>query len=84
MGLMDKSLDARRVFAATNKRMLDAINAASEAGDTKLLEEIEFVMTVGAYEQLIDSGLYTSLKRKNPDRRSVDRRTNDRRKSGKR
>jgi len=84
LGLMDKSLEAKRVFTATNLRMLDAINAAAEADDKVLLEQIEFVMTVSAYERLIDSGLYDSLKRKGGERRATDRRTNDRRKSGKR
>lgn len=84
MGLMDKSLEARRTFTATNSRMLQAINEANDAGDTKLLEQIEFVMTVSAYERLIDSGLYNSLKRKRSDRRANDRRSNERRKSGKR
>ena len=84
MGLMDKSLEARRVFKATNSRMLQAINTVAQAENTKLLEDIEFVMTVSAYETLIDSGLYKSQKRKKSDRRSADRRTSDRRSSGKR
>ena len=84
MGLMDRSLDARRVFSADNSRMLDAINAVAKSGDKELLEQIEFVMTVSAYERLIDTGLYSSVKRKKSDRRSTDRRTDDRRKSGKR
>lgn len=83
MGLMDKSLEARRAFTATNSRMREAINAAADAGNTKLLEDIEFVMTVSAYEEMIDSGLYSSLKRKKSERRSIDRRTDDRRASGK-
>ena len=84
MGLMDKSLEARRVFKGTNSRMLAAINAAAEAGDTDLLGEVNFVMTVSAYERLIDTGLYKSVKRKKADRRSSDRRSGDRRKSGNR
>ena len=84
MGLMDKSLDARRVFNATNDRMLKAIIAAAEAGSTDILQEIDFVMTVGAYEHLVETGLYSSVKRKRKDRRTDDRRTGDRRVPGKR
>lgn len=84
MGLMDRSLEARRVFTATNSRMLEAINAAADAGDIELLEQVDFVMTVSAYERLIDSGLYSSLKRKGKDRRANDRRSKDRRHSGRR
>jgi len=84
LGLMDRSLDARRVFKGTNSRMLAAINAAAEAGDLEVLENIDFVMTVSAYEKLIDSGKYASIKRKSNDRRSTDRRTGDRRDSGNR
>jgi hypothetical protein len=81
---MDKSLVARRAFSATNSRMLEAINAAAAAGNTRLLKDIQFVMTVNAYEELIDSGLYRSLKRKKTERRATDRRSGDRRSSGKR
>lgn len=84
MGLMDKSLEARRAFKATNTRMLKAINASAEAGDTALLEQINIVMTVSAYERLIDSGRYNSVKREKADRRKTDRRTGDRRNSGRR
>ncbi len=84
MGLMDKSLYTRRVFTASNSRMLEAINSAASAGDIDLLNEINFVMTVNAYERLIDSGLYSSRQRKKQDRRSTDRRAIDRRRSGKR
>ena len=79
---MDKSLEARRVFSATNTRILEAINAASESGETELLQQIQFVMTVSAYERLLDSGMYKSVKRKKSDRRSSDRRTGDRRNPG--
>ncbi|MDC7227573.1 MAG: hypothetical protein PQJ61_12480 [Spirochaetales bacterium] len=81
---MDKSLEARRVFTAANKRMLEALQSAAEEGNTALLEQINIVMPVSAYERLIDSGLYESVRRKGNDRRSVERRSNDRRKSGKR
>ena len=81
---MDKSLEARRVFSATNTRMLEAINSASESGETELLQQIQFVMTVSAYERLLDSGMYKSVKRKKSDRRSSDRRTGDRRNPGRR
>ena len=84
MGLMDKSLDARRVFNASNDRMLKAIIAAAEAGNTEILKEIDFVMTVNAYEQLVEKGFYNSVKRKKRDRRNDDRRTGDRRNTGKR
>ena len=80
MGLMDKSLESRRVFSATNKRMLDAVNAAAAAGDTALLKQIDIVMSVDAYEHLLQSGRYKSIKRKRVDRRKNDRRTKDRRK----
>ena len=84
MGLMDRSLEARRSFSASNDRMLDALKAMATAGEQHALEQINVVMPVSVYEMMIDKGYYSSLKRKKHDRRSTDRRTADRRKSGKR
>ncbi|MBI9105685.1 MAG: hypothetical protein JEZ04_03015 [Spirochaetales bacterium] len=81
---MDKSLEARRIFTASNKRMLDAVNALAAAGEQGMLERINLVMPVTVYEQMIDQGFYSSVKRKRQDRRSTDRRNGDRRHSGKR
>lgn len=84
MGLMDKSLEARRMFTASNERMLEAINSLYTAGEKHLLEQIEFGMPVSVYEYMIDHGYYSTVKRMKQDRRSTDRRTGDRRHSGKR
>lgn len=84
MGLMDKSLEARRSFKAANNRMLEAINETADAGETDILEQIEIIMPVSVYERLIDTGRYNSVKREKKDRRKTDRRTGDRRNSGRR
>ncbi len=84
MGLMDKSLEAKRVFDASNNRMVEALNALADAGKQNMLEQIELVMPVSVYEYMIDRGFYSTIKRKKSDRRSVDRRSGDRRQSGQR
>lgn len=84
MGLMDKSLEARRSFTASNIRMLEAISSLAQAGEDSLLKYIKIDMPVSVYEYLIDNSLYSSIKREKSDRRATDRRSGDRRHSGKR
>ena len=57
----------------TNRRMLEAINTAAEASDTEILKQINFVMTVNAYEALSNPGATNLLKEKKQDRRKSDR-----------
>jgi hypothetical protein len=81
---MDKSLEARRLFTAENRRMLNALKLLEAADENDLLKKIEIAMPVSVYEELIDRGLYSSIKRKKTDRRSANRRSGDRRQSGRR
>ena len=80
---MDKSLESRRIFKGSNKRMLKAVWELSESGKDDLLEKVDFIMDVSVYEYMLDNGFYKSFKRKKSDRRNVDRRGGDRRESGK-
>ncbi len=84
MGLMDKSLDARRVFSATNKRMMDALNALHASGDTELLEDINILMSAGTYEALIAKGLYKTIKRSKNSPEDSNLPDHERRRSGER
>ena len=83
---MDKSLEARRAFTASNQRMLEALAELSKAGveEAGLLGQVNIDMPVSVYEYLIDKGYYSTIKRKKSDRRATDRRSGDRRHSGKR
>lgn len=81
---MDKSLEAKRFFDASNKRMLQALRALENAGEENLLEQIHLEMPVSVYEYMIDHGYYSTIKRDKSDRRSIDRRVGERRHSGKR
>ncbi len=84
MGLMDKSLDARRVFSATNKRMMDALNELHASGDTELLDDINILMSAGTYEALIAKGLYKTIKRSKNSMEDSNLPDHERRRSGER
>ncbi len=73
MGLMEKTLSVKKQFSGRNLQILKALVTYIEQDYVQDADEIEIIINIGAYEKILDLGLYKEIKRGSGERRSSDR-----------
>ena len=73
MGLMEKTMQVRKRFSGRNLHIMKALITYVEEGYVEEEDDIEVIMNLGAYENLLRLGLYKEIKRNSRDRREGDR-----------
>ena len=73
MGLMEKTLTVKKRFSGRNIHILRALISYIEQGHIAENDEIDLVMNIGAYNRIVELGLYKEIKRGPRERRSTDR-----------
>lgn len=73
MGLMEKTLSVKKQFSGRNLQVLKALVAYVEQDHVQNTDEIEIFMNIGAYESILELGLYKEIQRGSGERRVTDR-----------
>ena len=73
MGLMEKTLSLKKRFSGRNVQILKALLTYIEDDYVQVEDEIEIFMNIGAYEKILELGLYKEIKRGSGERRAEDR-----------